>query len=223
MEGPADVTKGEGFWRWATQDWRPSLPGLHWETLFSYSVPLKTLVTSEAAAVKNEQKGLLQPELFSRFPENQVVRTRNHLVQMHQADYIPSAFGNSALRCSGILGSEAVSPRDLPEFHWRVLLYFFFNRCSPARGCPPAPPPDFFTSVRHQLIKMLVTLVIWLVLPECLGSQPFLHSFFIPVLPGHLAKALRTCWEGCSISDCSLWGLYSSNVWVPHMLNRSCR
>lgn len=41
---------------------------------------------------------------------------------------------------------------------------------------PPPPPPDFFTSVRHQLIKMLVTLVIWVVLPECLGSRPFLHS-----------------------------------------------
>lgn len=32
---------------------------------FLYSVPLQTLVTSEAAAVKNEQKGILQLELFS--------------------------------------------------------------------------------------------------------------------------------------------------------------
>lgn len=68
MEGPADVTKGEGFLMMdhsLTQG--PSLPGLLWETFFffSYSVPLQTLVTSEAAAVKNEWKSILYPELFS--------------------------------------------------------------------------------------------------------------------------------------------------------------
>ena len=46
----------------------PSLPGLLWETFFFFFFHILCpyrLVTSEAAAVKNEWKGILYPELFS--------------------------------------------------------------------------------------------------------------------------------------------------------------